>query len=165
MTKLMQGPIFFHIKRRLFLECNRWTYLQTRLWWTLFTSFRYQDSQSSLCTVVVLVREEHLLLSESCLHVWVSVCLWRGPSGSQQCQWVWGTIPAIDAAKRTEQKWSVLCWPQTKKEEIWSSLFICSQREHVWFLCITVWKDYRHRQISLLYQHELFYASSKVCIK
>lgn len=77
MTKLMQGPIFFHIKRRLFLECNRWTYLQTRLWWTLFTSFRYQDSQSSLCTVVVLVREEHLLLSESCLHVWVSVCLWE----------------------------------------------------------------------------------------
>lgn len=28
------------------------TYLQTRLWWTLFTSFWYQDSQSSLCTVV-----------------------------------------------------------------------------------------------------------------
>lgn len=49
-----------------------------------------------------------------------------------------------------------------KNDEIWSLLFICSQREHVRFSCIAVWKDYRHDQIYHSYISMNFYSSFKV---
>lgn len=56
--------------------------------------------------------------------------------------------PLLQQNKKSKNDLFFILLRQTKKkDEILPSLFICSQREHVCSLCITVWKDYRHGQI------------------
>ena len=64
--------------------------------------------------------------------------------------------------KGTEMICSLLT--TNKKDKIWSSSFICSQREHACFSCIAVWKDYRYDQIYHSYISRTFFLVLK-CLK